>query len=95
MKFVASLNMKDAMTTDELQELIEKYDEYMTSHPPIPDEEFLRMQRIASQFNNIKCQKQCEVAQQKCEEIRTLFHQRRKLIIKVSMLEILPESKYF
>lgn len=83
MKFVASLNMKESMTVEELEELIIKYDEYMTSHPMISTEEFLRMQQAAARFQNVKCQRQCEIAQRKCLETRDLFVQRRRLIVKV------------
>ncbi|XP_039266368.2 puratrophin-1-like [Styela clava] len=82
MKFVASLSMSDVMTTDELQEQINKYDEYMTSHPPIPNEEFMKMQDVATRYNNLKCQRQCEIAQQKCTETKDLFVKRRKLLVK-------------
>lgn len=82
MKFVASLSMSDVMTTEELQDQINKYDEYMTSHPPIPNEEFIRMQDVATRYNNMKCQRQCEVAQQKCTETKDLFVKRRKLLVK-------------
>lgn len=71
------------MTAEACQDQIDKYDEYMTKHPPIPNEQFAEMSDLAMRYNNIKCQRQCEIAQQKCNETCELFKKRRKLLVKV------------
>ena len=82
MKFVAMLDMERCQSAEECQTMIDEFDDYMSAHPAITNDEFKDTLTLAHQFGNKKCIAQCEFAQDKCSETRELFNKRREILIK-------------
>lgn len=77
MKFLSSMKMDDASTSESLGQLMRLLQEYQEEHPALSEQSFHEMLELASKLDNPKLMEQCKTAQARCRETVDLMEARQ------------------
>lgn len=82
MRFVSGMKMEEAMTSEQLLDLVRLLQEYLDDHPPLPEENFQEMLDLACKLGNQKLLKQCKTAKARCRETVELIDARQATLAR-------------